>query len=174
MHQKTYTRSRFSFPFHRKMYIRPLVRSHFYPNWSLLFALNLTYYVLSGISENLNVACKLFAVRLLTTKRCRCILYEPVYQVASSYAHLSIFMGVLSRLCYCCFAIASPSWNYWCERTPDLHQILFEKKLRALSPRANYTDLATAACLLSYCQLLRIEGVAWSAQLIPAAIFSVF
>jgi hypothetical protein len=31
-------------------------------------------------------------------------------------------------------------------------------KLRGLSPRANYTDRATAACRRSYCQLLRIEG----------------
>jgi hypothetical protein len=32
------------------------------------------------------------------------------------------------------------------------------KKLRGLSPRANYTDRATAVCQQSYCQLLRIEG----------------
>jgi hypothetical protein len=37
----------------------------------------------------------------------------------------------------------------------------------ALSPQANYTDWATAACGRSKCQLLRIEGVAWSAQRIP-------
>jgi hypothetical protein len=35
----------------------------------------------------------------------------------------------------------------------------------AFSPQANYTDRATAACRRSQCQLLRIEGVAWSAQL---------
>jgi hypothetical protein len=37
----------------------------------------------------------------------------------------------------------------------------------AFSLQANYTDRATAACRWSYCQLLRIEGVAWSAQRIP-------
>jgi hypothetical protein len=36
-------------------------------------------------------------------------------------------------------------------------------KLRGLSPRANYTDRATAACRRSYCQLLRVEGATWSA-----------
>jgi hypothetical protein len=35
-------------------------------------------------------------------------------------------------------------------------------KLHGLSPRANYTDRATASCRRSDCQLLRIEGVAWS------------
>jgi hypothetical protein len=43
------------------------------------------------------------------------------------------------------------------------------KNLRGFSPKANYTDRATAACRRSYCQLLRIESVAWSAQLIPTA-----
>jgi hypothetical protein len=38
-----------------------------------------------------------------------------------------------------------------------------EKKLHGLSPRANYTDRATAACRRSECQLLRIEGATWSA-----------
>jgi hypothetical protein len=33
-----------------------------------------------------------------------------------------------------------------------------KKKLHGLSPRANYTDRANAACRLSDCQLLRIEG----------------
>jgi hypothetical protein len=32
-----------------------------------------------------------------------------------------------------------------------------KKKLHGLSPRANYTDRATAACRRSDCQLLRIE-----------------
>jgi hypothetical protein len=45
------------------------------------------------------------------------------------------------------------------------------KKLKvnsvAFSPQANYTDRATAACRQIQCQLLRIEGVAWSAQRIP-------
>jgi hypothetical protein len=36
-------------------------------------------------------------------------------------------------------------------------------KLHGLSPRANYTDRAVAACRRNDCQLLRIEGVTWSA-----------
>jgi hypothetical protein len=44
----------------------------------------------------------------------------------------------------------------------------------SLSPRANYTYRATAACWRSYCQLLRIEGVTWSAWRIPTAVLSVF
>jgi hypothetical protein len=36
-------------------------------------------------------------------------------------------------------------------------------KLHGLSPQANYTDQATAACRRSDCQLLRIEGATWSA-----------
>jgi hypothetical protein len=38
-----------------------------------------------------------------------------------------------------------------------------QNKLHGLSPRANYTDRATAACRRSNCQLLRIEGATWSA-----------
>jgi hypothetical protein len=46
---------------------------------------------------------------------------------------------------------------------------LEEIKLRGRSPQANYTDRATAACRRSWCQPLRVEGVAWSAQRIPTA-----
>jgi hypothetical protein len=35
--------------------------------------------------------------------------------------------------------------------------------LHGLSPQANYTDRATAACRRSECQLLQIEGATWSA-----------
>jgi hypothetical protein len=38
-----------------------------------------------------------------------------------------------------------------------------KKKLHGLSPQANYTDRATAACRRSDCQLLRIKGATWSA-----------
>jgi hypothetical protein len=38
-----------------------------------------------------------------------------------------------------------------------------QNKLHGLSPRANYTDRATAACRRSDFQLLRIEGATWSA-----------
>jgi hypothetical protein len=36
-------------------------------------------------------------------------------------------------------------------------------KLHGLSPQANYTNRATAACRRSDFQLLRIEGATWSA-----------
>jgi hypothetical protein len=36
-------------------------------------------------------------------------------------------------------------------------------KFHGPSPRANYTDRATAVCRRSDCQLLRIEGAMWSA-----------
>jgi hypothetical protein len=45
-----------------------------------------------------------------------------------------------------------------------------KQTLRGLSPQANYTDRATAACRRSYRQLLRIEGVTGSAQRIPTAV----
>jgi hypothetical protein len=41
-----------------------------------------------------------------------------------------------------------------CSQTPSIY---------GLSPRANYTDRATAACRRSDCQLVRIEGATWSA-----------
>jgi hypothetical protein len=40
----------------------------------------------------------------------------------------------------------------------------------AFSPQVNYTNRATAVCRRSYCQRLRIESVAGSAQRIPAAV----
>jgi hypothetical protein len=40
---------------------------------------------------------------------------------------------------------------------------LKKTKLHGLSPRANYTDRATAACRRSDCQLVRIEGATRSA-----------
>jgi hypothetical protein len=39
-------------------------------------------------------------------------------------------------------------------------------KLHGLSPRANYTDRATAAWGRSDCQLVRIDGATWSATLL--------
>jgi hypothetical protein len=43
-------------------------------------------------------------------------------------------------------------------------------KLRGRSPQANYTNRATAAYRRSWCQPLRVEGVAWLAQRIPTAV----
>jgi hypothetical protein len=57
----------------------------------------------------------------------------------------------------------------------NAHINIFQQiKLHGPSPRANYTDRATAACRRSDCQLLRIEGATWTAWRIPSAVFSVF
>jgi hypothetical protein len=53
-----------------------------------------------------------------------------------------------------------------------------KKKLKlnsvAFSSQVNYTDRATPACWRNQCQLLQIEGVAWSAQRITSVVNSVF
>jgi hypothetical protein len=48
------------------------------------------------------------------------------------------------------------------------------KKLSDLSPRANYTDRATAAFRLILVSNLLTEAATWSAWRIPTAVFSVF
>jgi hypothetical protein len=53
-------------------------------------------------------------------------------------------------------------------------KLKLKTKLHGLSPRANYTDRAIAACRRSDCQLVRIEGATWSAWRILTAVFSVF
>jgi hypothetical protein len=55
-----------------------------------------------------------------------------------------------------------------------LNKTKTKTKLHGLSPLANYTDRATAACRRSDCQLVRIKGATWSAWRIPTAVFSVF
>jgi hypothetical protein len=66
--------------------------------------------------------------------------------------------------------------NVWCLssilRTGFLYFDDYEinTKLHGLSPRANYTDRATAACPWSNCQLLGIEGATWPAWQIPTAV----
>jgi hypothetical protein len=43
-------------------------------------------------------------------------------------------------------------------------------KLRGLSPQANSTDRATAACRRCWCQVFMVDGVTWSAQQISTAV----
>jgi hypothetical protein len=51
---------------------------------------------------------------------------------------------------------------YVLDSTATVNSLKFEKlKFYGLSPRANYTDRATAACRQSDCQLLRIESATW-------------
>jgi hypothetical protein len=58
-------------------------------------------------------------------------------------------------------SVAAPRQKSLCQGG-EIH-VKNETKLHGLSPRANYTDRATAACRRSECQLLRIEGAMWSA-----------
>jgi hypothetical protein len=55
-----------------------------------------------------------------------------------------------------------------------IHAGFYKKKLSGLSPQANYTNRATAACQRSWCQLLQIGGATWSAWRIPTVKISVF
>jgi hypothetical protein len=51
------------------------------------------------------------------------------------------------------------SWLSSQREDPGLSKTIWrKKKLHGLSPRANYTDRATATCQRSDCQLLQIEG----------------
>jgi hypothetical protein len=89
---------------------------------------------------------------------------------------------VRRRLRSCCHCDQPTQLTNFC--VPTVHKgegvlvCLFvthkQKHLRGLSPRSNYPDRATAACRRSYCQRLRIEDVAWSAQRIPTSVFSGF
>jgi hypothetical protein len=63
----------------------------------------------------------------------------------------------------CCWPLVS--YDQMAAPVPEFMDT--HKKLHGLSPQANYTDRATAACRLSDCQLLRIEGATWSAWRIP-------
>jgi hypothetical protein len=66
----------------------------------------------------------------------------------------------------------SPVTLYLLRLRPPLprHPNIYIYKLRGLSLQANYNDRATTACRQSWCQPLRVEGVAWSVQRIPTAV----
>jgi hypothetical protein len=53
-------------------------------------------------------------------------------------------------------------------------RLKLKTKLHGLSPRANYTDRAIAACRRSNCHFVRIEDATWSAWRIPPAVLSRF
>jgi hypothetical protein len=63
--------------------------------------------------------------------------------------------------------------HHWCKWW-EISATSKTNKLHGLSPRANYTDRAIAACRRSDCQLVRIENATWSAWRIPTTAFSVF
>jgi hypothetical protein len=75
-----------------------------------------------------------FLVRLYN-EACFSILVSPILRECSNYHALSLSLSLS----------------------------LSKTKLQGLSPRANYTDRATAACRRSNYQLVRIEGATWSA-----------
>jgi hypothetical protein len=65
---------------------------------------------------------------------------------------------------------SSCSWRSITCKSFRYRDLKKKKKLRGRSPQANSTYRATAACRQSYCQPLRIEGVAWSTQGIPTTV----
>jgi hypothetical protein len=81
--------------------------------------------------------------------------YNSGFNLCPSYIsvfHCTILL-LLFLLCICQFLSRHLCGN----------EGINKKKLHGLSPRANYTDRATAACRRSDCQLLRIECPTWSA-----------
>jgi hypothetical protein len=58
-----------------------------------------------------------------------------------------------------------------CRYVPELLIKIKKKNENSLAlVRDNYIDRATSACWRSQCQLVRIEGVAWSSQRIPMVV----
>jgi hypothetical protein len=98
-----------------------------------------------------------------------CSQYVSSGEIQIHHLHTSILKkpSILQRIR--CFTIAHSylllsarsMYSYIQLHLLNIH--LEKKKLHGLSPRANYTDRATAACRRSDCQLLRIEGAMWSA-----------
>jgi hypothetical protein len=102
--------------------------------------------------------------RLVTTCMTRGELYVGCIQGGAdgvSHQIISFRLSILSCTCSC-----NPSFIF------DF--LVIYLKPHGLSPPANYTDRATAACRRTDCQLLRIEGATWSAWRIPPAVFSRF
>jgi hypothetical protein len=79
-----------------------------------------------------------------------CVILEPVTRIECWQSHRD--KQCQARTAYTLLS------NIYCG-----DELQLKTKLHGLSPRANYTDRATAACRRSDCQLLRIEGAMWSA-----------
>jgi hypothetical protein len=67
------------------------------------------------------------------------------------------------------FPVTMESTESW-QKKVTVNRTKKKTILRGLSPQMNYTDWSTAACRRSKCLILRVEGVAWSAQRIPTAV----
>jgi hypothetical protein len=60
-------------------------------------------------------------------------------------------------------SLADSGHGVFCDKVRSIKEQKNKTKLHGLSPRANYTDRAHAACRRSECQLLRIQSATWSA-----------
>jgi hypothetical protein len=66
------------------------------------------------------------------------------------------------------------SKNLSVKNTMSPHCKTRKTELRGFSLQVNYTDRATATCRRSWCRLLQIESVTWSAHRIPWPLISIF
>jgi hypothetical protein len=97
----------------------------------------------------------------------------PYIQEQSSMLLVSTLKMPL--LCVCCATARTKTYRVQAHtintQALDIKATWTKTKLHGLSPRANYTDRATAACRRSDCQRMQIEGATWSAWRIPPAVF---
>jgi hypothetical protein len=139
---------------HKSSILAPILRQ-----MNLVFSISLPYLCKIHFSIILALAS---CVILGTTKTC-CLRREwnPNFSLVQQVSH--------------CVAWAIPvPIKGLMTPVACLHMSCHKNKLHGLSPRANYTDRATAACRPSDCHLLRIEGATWLAWRIPYAVFSDF
>jgi hypothetical protein len=81
-----------------------------------------------------------------------------IFHLETTKMHYLYYGGMhpVARTIKVWWLVGGGVWLVW-------YFVVIKKKLHGLSPRANYTDRATAACRRSDCQLLRIKGATWSA-----------
>jgi hypothetical protein len=134
------------------------------------------WFVLHFVDEILNSRCVYFQPSSIPAPNGRALCFSSWYlgscalnqfhQHRAAIGTLLIFLRSLIHI----FPVANAT-----AVVTDAHKCFHTRQKNSVttSPQANYTDRATAASQRSWCQLLRIEGVAWSAQRIPMAVFSV-
>jgi hypothetical protein len=91
-----------------------------------------------------------------------CILAEKCFYFGHNRHIRDPVQHTVSCKCYYLLGYSA----VWSVREPTFRRNVpppSSNKLHGLSPRANYTDRATAASRRSGCQLLRIKGATWSA-----------
>jgi hypothetical protein len=116
-------------------------------------------------------------------RKLQCIaeFYFPQYDVRSPLKFKRRFGGTCP-LCLLLFSLCFLAWLILRSLRGSHHvtpkRLFSFNTLRGLIPLANYTAIytilyrTTAVYRRSQCQLLWIEGVTWSAQRIPKAVFS--